>query len=484
MKKRAVVIGSGLGGLATAIRLLAAGLEVTVVEQEPTVGGRAGQIRGEGFTFDVGPSLITMPELIDDVFHVAGTSSKRELRLRALNPAYRIDWAGEERSFMFTSNRDELRRQVASFNVGDAQRLDAFLEASRRIHEDAVLYAGRRDFMHLSDFIALVPRMVSLGALGSVDGFVHDYFEDHHVREAFAFHPLFIGGNPYRVPAVYTALAYLQVAGGVWYADGGVRAVVDAFERQVRRGGSVITGEKVESILHNGRVRGVRLASGAEIPAEFVVSNADVESTRRMSGIGRSRSRLTMSCFLLYLGTSRRFPALEHHTLLVGRDYHGFIEGVTERRVLPDELCLYVHAPSRTEPSMAVAGGESISVLVPVPNLLGGAGWPEAGDALRERVLDTLESADGLGLAGLRDSIVFERRWTPLDFQDRLGALDGNAFGPTPVLTQSAYFRQPNRDKRIKGLYHVGAGTHPGAGIPGVLLGAEVTSRLLLEEVA
>lgn len=484
MKQRAVVIGSGLGGLATAIRLLAAGLDVTVVEQEPTVGGRAGQIRGDGFTFDVGPSLITMPELIDDVLRTAGTSSDRELRLRALDPAYRIDWTGEERSFMFTSDRDELRRQVASFNVRDAERLDAFLEASRRIHEDAVLYAGRRDFLHLSDFIALVPRMVRLGALRSVDGFVHNYFEDHHVREAFAFHPLFIGGNPYRVPAVYTALAYLQVAGGVWYADGGVRAVVDAFERQVRRGGTVITGEKVESIMHNGRAHGVRLASGEEIAADFVVSNADVESTRRMSGLGPSRSRLTMSCFLLYLGTSKRFPDLEHHTLLVGRDYRGFIDGVTERRQLPDDLCLYVHAPSRTEPSMAVAGGESISVLVPVPNLLGRAGWPEAGDALRERVLDTLESPEGLGLTGLRDAIVFERRWTPLDFRDRLGALAGNAFGPTPVLTQSAYFRQPNRDKRIGGLYHVGAGTHPGAGIPGVLLGAEVTTRLLLEEVA
>jgi phytoene desaturase len=241
----------------------------------------------------------------------------------------------------------------------------------------------------------------------------------------------------------------------------------------------------VAEILHDGRrVRGVRTADGESISAEYVVSNGDVVTTQRLLGRPAPRTRLTMSCYLLYLGTNRPFPQLHHHTLLVGRDYRGFIEDVTVRGRVPQSLSLYLHAPSRTEPAMAAPGGESISVLLPVPNLAHSDRWPALEPQMREGVLDILEADEGLGMRGLRDSIVVEHAWTPLDFRDRFGAAGGNAFGPEPTLFQSAYFRQPNRDRRLGGLYYAGAGTHPGAGIPGVLMTAAVTANVLQAEAA
>lgn len=479
-----VVVGAGLGGLAAAVRLLAAGFEVTVVEREPTLGGRAARIREQGFTFDVGPSLITMPELLDDLFRLAGTSTGAELRLRRLEPFYRIRWQDDDRDLLFGGDVEAMRAQIARFSAADAGRFDAYLEAGRRIYEEAILAAGRQPFPGPGSLLRMLPRMARLGALRSVEGFVGRYFAEPHVRQAFGFHPLFIGGDPFRVPAVYAALAHLQLLGGVWYAEGGVWSLVAAMERLVRRGGTVVTGERVAAIeRREGRVVGVRLAGGGTLPADAVVSNADAGETRRMAGLRPLPQRLSMSCLLLYLGTARPFPALHHHNLLVGPGYRRFIDDVTRRRRIPRGVCLYLHAPSRTEPAMAPPGGEAISVLMPVPNLAGGQSWPETGDALREEILDALESESGLGLSGLRRSVVLERRWTPIDFRDRLGAELGHAFGPEPLLRQSASFRQHNRYRSPRGLYHVGSGTHPGAGIPGVLLTAEVTSELLAADL-
>ncbi len=481
----AVVIGAGLGGLAVALRLLAAGMRVTVLEGQPTPGGRAGRIQESGFTFDTGPSLITMPKLIEDLFAIAGTSMGHQLHLHALDPFYRICWECERRTFLFSGDRDAMREQIGQFDPGDGERYNDFLVASRRIYEQALLVAGERSFLRLSDLLAFVPKMVRLGALRTVDGFVGRFFHEPHVRQAFDFHPLFIGGAPFRVPAVYAALAYLQIAGGVWYAEGGVYALVDALARLVETGGALHTNCRVTAILHDGqRVTGVQTAQGETIAADYVVSNADVVTTQHMLGRHSRTPRLTMSCYLLYLGTNREFPQLHHHTLLVGQDYRRFIRDVTVDGRAPANLSLYVHAPSRTERAMAAPGGEAISALLPVPNLSHPLDWSRLEPELSERVLALLESDAGLGLSGLRDSIVVWHFWTPLDFRRRFGAVAGNAFGPEPTLFQSAYFRQPNRDRRLGGLYYVGAGTHPGAGIPGVLMTAGVTATLVQQDEA
>ena len=470
------MIGAGIGGLAAALRLQGMGCEVTVLEQRAAPGGRASRLRTDGFTWDTGPSLITMPWVLEQAFAAGGLDMNQEVSLRRLDPLYRIRWAGEDRTFDFCDSPQRLREEVARFSAADARRVDGFLDALRPIYEQGILAAGQRAFPDLRSFAALVPAMARLGAIGPLYRFVARHFSHPRVREAFSFHSLFIGGDPFRVPAIYGALVYLQVLHGGWYADGGVYSVVEAMARplDVRYGARV---ERVETA--GGRVRAVRLATGERVPANAVISNADVLQTNALLGRRPSRRRLrpTMSCFLLYLGTDRTFDELLHHTLLVGPGYREFIRTVTRGGRLPRTFSTYVHAPARTEPAMAAEGGDSLAVLLPVPNLRAGVDWDRTADGLRDALVDDLERT--FGLTGLGGAIRVEHRMTPTDFASELGAVDGNAFAVEPTLHQSAYFRAPNRVRGVAGMYHVGGGTHPGAGIPGVLLGAGVTSGLV-----
>lgn len=476
---RVVVIGAGLGGLAAALRLQGRGCEVTVIDQRPQPGGRAYQIKDGGFTWDTGPSLITMPWVLEETFAAAGLDLHSEVTLRQLEPLYRIRWAREPRTFDFTSSRDGLADTIGRFSPSDARRLDAFLDALRPIYEDGILGAGRRSFPNLGSFLSLVPLMARHGATFPLHRFVRRYFDHPRVQEAFSFHSLFIGGDPFRVPAIYGALVYLQVLDGGWYTDGGVYSLVEAMARplQVRCGQRVV---RIETSA--GRVGGVRLASGEQVPADAVISNSDVLRTHEL--LDRRppvrRLRPTMSCFLLYLGTDQLQPSLLHHTLLVGEGYRDFIRTVTRGRSLPRTLSTYVHAPTRTEADMAPPGGDSLAVLLPVPNLRADIDWTRESDRLRDALVADLERT--FGLEGLKESVRVEHRMTPLDFAQELGAVDGNAFAVEPTLHQSAYFRAPNRLPGVRGVYHVGGGTHPGAGIPGVLLGAEVTAGLVAQD--
>lgn len=371
--------------------------------------------------------------------------------------------------------------QIAKFSAKDAAAFDGFMAALKPIYENGIVDAGRRPFQRPGDLARVAPELARMGALRTLYGFVAKHFGDERIREAFSFHSLFIGGDPFRVPAIYGALVYLQFLDKVWYAKGGVYALVEALARAL----DVRCGERVARIEHTGgAVSGVLLEGGARIAADVVISNADVLRTHELLGRRAPLRRLrpTMSCFMLYLGTDRRFPQLEHHTLTVGRGYRHFIRSVTRTGRAPQSLSTYIHAPARTESAMARPGGDSIAILLPVPNLARyPADWDEKSDGLREMLLGSLER--DFGLEGLSESIVAEHRMTPADFERDLGAVAGNAFATEPTLHQSAWFRTHNRDPRVSGLYHVGGGTHPGAGIPGVLLGAEVTAGLVAQDV-
>jgi phytoene desaturase len=472
---RVVVIGAGLGGLGAALRLQGAGHDVVVVEGRDRPGGRAYQLRDGGFSWDTGPSLVTMPWVLEETFAAGGLDLASEVTLRRLDPFYRIRWADEDR-VLDVGAAERMPEQIARFSSRDAAAFDGFLEALRPIYEEGILGAGRRPFLRLRDLAAFTPRMVRLGAALPLWHLVCRHFEHPRIREAFSFHSLFIGGDPFRVPAIYGALVYLQFLDGVWYPDGGVYALVEAMARPL----DVRCGERVTRIeQHGGAVSGVVLEGGERIPADVVVSNADVLTTHRLLGQRAPLRRLTptMSCLLLYLGLDRRYDELLHHTLLVGHDYRRFIRDVTRDGRMPSTFSTYVHAPARTEAAVAPEGQESLAILLPVPNLRSGANWERIGDGVRDALVADLEST--FGLTGLGASVRVEHRMTPVDFARDLGAAYGNAFAVEPTLHQSAALRQPNRDRRVRGLYHVGAGTHPGAGIPGVLLGAEVTAELV-----
>jgi phytoene desaturase len=477
---RVVVVGAGLGGLGAALRLQGAGHDVVVVEQRERPGGRAYQLRDAGFTWDTGPSLVTMPWVLEETFAAGGLDLSAEVDLLPLDPFYRIRWAGERRHLDFVPDRDRMREEIARFSSRDAAALDGFLDALRPIYEDGILDAGRRPFLRARDLAAFVPRMLRLGAALPLHRFVVRHFSHPRVREAFSFHSLFIGGDPFRVPAIYGALVYLQFLDGVWYPRGGVYSLVEAMARPL----DVRCGAPVARIERRGdRVTGVALAGGERIAADAVVSNADVLRTHELCGLRAPARRLrpTMSCFMLYLGLDRTFEALHHHTLLVGTGYRRFIRDVTRGGRIAPTFSSYLHTPSRTERTMAAEGGESLAVLLPVPNLRARVDWRSEGDRLRDALLADAETT--YGLAGLRDAVVVEHRMTPADFARDLGAVAGNAFALEPTLQQSASLRPPNRDRRLRGLYHVGGGTHPGAGIPGVLLGAEITAALVADDL-
>jgi phytoene desaturase len=476
---KVVVIGGGLGGLAAALRLQGHGCDVTVLEQRDAPGGRVSRLRDGGFTWDAGASLVTMPWLLEETFAAGGLDLHREVRLRRLDPLYRIRWAKDARTFDFVDSPARLRDEVARFSRTDAERVDDFLEATRAIYEQGVLGAGRRPLEDKRSLAALLPVMARLDAIRPLDRFVARYFAHPRIREAFSFHSLFVGGDPFRVPALYASIVYLQVLHGGWYADGGVYSIVEAMARPL----DVRCGQRVEAVeTVGGRVRGVRLESGERLPADVVVSNADVLRTDALLGRARDGRRLrpSMSCFLLYLGTDRVFDALRHNTLLVGRDFRGFIRAATGSGRLPRTFCAYVNAPARTEPTMAPTGADSLTILLPVPNLRADVDWEREGDDLRAALVGDLERT--FGLDGLDAAVRVEHRMTPVDFERELGAVDGNAFSLEPTLRQSAAFRPPNRVRGVRGMYHVGAGTHPGAGIPGVLLGADLTTALVLED--
>ncbi|HSD76211.1 MAG TPA: phytoene desaturase family protein [Solirubrobacteraceae bacterium] len=477
---RAVVIGAGLGGLGAALRLQGMGHDVVVLEQRERPGGRAYRLRDAGYTWDTGPSLITMPWVLEETFAAGGLDLHREVDLVRLDPFYRIFWDGEAEHLDFVAAPERMKAQIARFSARDAAAFDGFMATLRPIYEDGILDAGRRAFLRPGDLVRFLPRMLRLGAALPLHRLVARHFEHPRIREAFSFHSLFIGGDPFRVPAIYAALVYLQFLDEVWYARGGVYSVVEAMARPL----DVRCGARAERIEHaGGRVRGVALEGGERLAADVVVSNADVLAAHELLGARAPARRLrpTMSCFLLYLGTDRRLERLEHHTLLVGKGYRRFIADVTRRGRIAPTFSTYLHVPSRTEPGMAAPGGDSIAALLPVPNLrAGNVDWTRAADGLRDALVADMESA--FGLRGLGDSVVVEHRMTPLDFRDELGAVDGNAFAVEPTLHQSAWFRMPNRDRRVAGLYHVGGGTHPGAGVPGVLLGAEVTAGLVAHD--
>ena len=492
--KRVVIIGSGFGGLAEAIRLQARGFAVTIFEKREQIGGRAYQFVKNGYTFDMGPSLVTAPFIIDRVFQSAGRNLRDYLDLVPLDPFYRLYF--HDGTFMdYVGNPARMKQEMAKFNAGDALQYDRFFTDIKKIY-DAVITEGlgAQSFDTWRSFLSFVPRALSLGGLRPVYAYASKYFKDERNRFAFSFHPLFIGGSPFRAPSIYIMIPYLEREAGVWFARGGMYSLVRAFERVFRElGGTIETSAEVDEIMvANGRATGVRVGSTVH-PADIVVSNGDVpwvyrnlvkpeHRKRRWSNRAIDRLHISMSCFLLYIGVRKQYPQLKHHTLILSKRYRELVKDIFERQVLPEDFSMYLHVPTRTDPTMAPSGSESMYVLIPVPHLGGNVDWRVSAIPFRDRVLAFLE--EEFGMTDLRANIEVLEMFTPLDFEKQLNAFLGNAFSIEPRLTQSALFRPHNRSEEVRGLYFVGAGTHPGGGVPGVLLGAEATEKCIVEDTA
>jgi phytoene desaturase len=490
--KKIIIIGSGFGGLAEAIRLQARGFDVVLFEKRAKVGGRAYQLEKSGYTFDMGPSLITAPFIIESVFRAAGKRMSEYIDVVPLDPFYRIYF--HDKTFMdYTGDAERMKAEMAKFNPADALNYDKFFNDVQPIY-DAVISEGlgATPFLTWKSFLNFVPRALALGGLRPVYSFAARYFQDERNRFAFSFHPLFIGGSPFRAPSIYIMIPYLEKVGGVWYAKGGMYSLVKAFERLfLQLGGRLYTNAEVEEIVvDRGRVQGVRVG-GEFHAADAVVCNGDVpfaykqliapEHRKKWNNARLDHLHIAMSCFLLYIGVRKRYPQLKHHTLILSRRYRELVRDIFDRKVLADDFSLYLHVPTRTDDSMAPPGCESMYLLVPVPHLGAKIDWQREAEPLKQRIMNFLEHE--FGLTDLQRNVEVLEMFTPLDFESQLNSYLGNAFAIEPRLTQSALFRPHNKSEDIERLYFVGAGTHPGGGVPGVLLSAEATEKCVLADL-
>ena len=483
----AVVIGSGFGGLAAAVRLGAKGYRVTVLEKLDAPGGRAYVYRQDGFTFDAGPTIVTAPFLLEELWKLCGRKLSDDVTLVPVSPFYRIRFQ-DGSNFDYSGDARAMRDEIARFSPGDVDGYDAYMKASEEIFKVGFERLGDVPFGKWTDMAKIAPEMIRLSSYRSVYSLVSKFFRDPRLRIVFSFHPLLIGGNPFTASSIYCLIAFLERRWGVHFALGGTGRLVEGLVRLIEgQGGRLRCNEDVREIIVRDRAAcGVRIASGEIIAADVVVSNADSAWTYRhlLPASARSRwtdrrierARYSMSLFVWYFGTRRKYPDVPHHTILLGPRYKELLTDIFERKLLAEDFSLYLHRPTATDPSLAPDGCDAFYVLSPVPHLQSGTDWSVAAEKYRRAISRQLGNTV---LPGLESRIVSSRMLTPQDFQDRLSSFRGAAFGLEPVLTQSAWFRPHNRSEDIDRLYLVGAGTHPGAGLPGVLSSARVLDSLV-----
>ncbi|SER85303.1 phytoene desaturase [Tranquillimonas rosea] len=490
----ALVVGAGLGGLAAAMRLGAKGYRVTVLDRLETPGGRGTALHVDGHRFDLGPTIVTVPQLFRDLWTACGGDFDADVDLRSLDPFYEIRWPDGSR-FTARADTDAMRAEVARLSPADARGYETFLRDSELRYRIGFEDLGRRPMHRLADLFRVLPAFARLRADRSVYAHAARRFRDERLRMAFSFHPLFIGGDPMNVTSMYILVSHLEKAFGVHYAMGGVAAIADAMAHMVeRQGGQLRLGVEADEILvDKGRARGVRLSGGEVLRSDVVVSNADAGHTydrllrnherRRWTPPRLRRTRWSMGLFVWYFGTSATrdlWPDVGHHTILNGPRYAGLLRDIFLKGRLSEDMSLYLHRPSVTDPSCAPARGDTFYALSPVPHLghADRVDWAAMAEPYREQVCRVLEDGP---LPGLSRHLSASRVFTPETFRDRYLSPHGSGFSIEPRILQSAWFRPHNVSEEAQGLFLVGAGTHPGAGLPGVISSAEVLDQLVPE---
>ncbi len=484
----AIVIGAGFGGLALAIRLQRMGYRTTLLEKRDQLGGRAYVFRDKGFTFDAGPTVITAPECLEELFTLCGRDIKDYVELLPVKPFYRLSWS-DGYSFDYDNDTAGLERQIKARNPSDWEGYQKFLKYSKEVFEQGYTNLAHKPFLSFWSMAKCAPQLAKLRAHRSVYSIVSDFISDPHLREAFSFHSLLVGGNPFATSSIYTLIHYLERNWGVFFPRGGTGALIEALGKLFTElGGTIRLNAEVDEILCEGKViKGVRLKSGDVLMAAKVACNSDVAHTyrdllRNVRAVDKPRkkalnSKYSMSLFLIYFGTKKKYPGQAHHQVIFGPRYKGLLTDIFDNKVVADDFSLYLHAPTVTDPSLAPPGHEGFYVLSPVPHLeKGDIDWKTFGPEYADRILDFLDKNH---LPGLKENLVTRRIFTPEDFKTELNAHFGSAFSIEPVLTQSAYFRTHNRAPGVDGLYFVGAGTHPGAGVPGVVNSAKATAYVI-----
>lgn len=489
MKKKIIVIGSGFGGLGAASRLLSSGHDVTILEKRDKLGGRAYVYEQNGFRFDGGPTVITAPFMFDDIWKEAGKKREDYVKFVPCNPFYRIfDHTGKK--FDYNSDHEFTLKEIEKWNPNDKEGYVRFLATTKAIFDKGFVELADQPFLNFTDMLKVAPDLIKLQSYKTVYRYVSKFIKDDFLRQCFSFHPLLVGGNPFDTTSIYAMIHYLEREWGVHYALGGTGAIVNAFEKLIKeQGGTIHLNTEVDEILvKNGKAYGVRIKNGEQLHADVIVSNADVAFTyrnlihpshrRKYTNRKIERTKYSMSLFVIYFGTRKRYldSGLAHHNIILGKRYKGLLDDIFHKKKVADDFSLYLHMPTITDSSIAPEGHEGFYVLSPVPHLDSGTDWGEFAPRYRNAIMNFLEENY---LPGLQENLVAEHYIDPLHFQNELNSYKGSAFSVEPILTQSAWFRPHNKSEDVEDLYFVGAGTHPGAGLPGVLSSSIIAQNLI-----
>ena len=488
MTKKVIVVGSGFGGLASAIRLKAKGYDVTLVEKHPDLGGRARVFKKGNFIFDGGPTVITAPYLFEELFALFNKKISDYVNIVPLDLWYRFVFH-DGKTFDYSGNKKSMEKEIKKFSDKDFKGYNELVNFTEKIFNKGFVDLSDKPFNNLSFMIKQVPALLNLKSYKSVYKLVSNYISNEKLRRVFSMHPLLVGGNPFTTTSIYTLILFLEKKWGIHYSMGGTGNVVKALEKLMKEEGIKVLkdAEVTEIISNNKSVNAVKINNSKVINCDYIVCNSDppnvyknlIKSKNNYNFLFKQKMKrmdYSMGLFVYYFGSKKQYKNVAHHSIYFGKSYEKHLDKIFEKKILSEDISFYLHRPSATDPNMAPNGQDAFYVLVPVPNNLSNINWSNEGEKFKNLVLDKMDKSV---LPGIKGNVVSDFYLTPDYFEKDLATLHGSGFSIQPKFSQSAYFRFHNQSEIFNNLYFVGAGTHPGAGIPGVISSAKVLDKIL-----
>jgi phytoene desaturase len=486
--KKIIVIGSGFGGIAAALRMRAKGYQVTLLEKHPDLGGRARVFEKNGFTYDGGPTVITAPYLFEELFSLFNKKISDYVKIVPLDLWYRFIFE-DRTSFDYSGNEMSMEKEIKKFSKTDISGYKKLVNFTQKIFDKGFTELSTKPFNNINFMLKQIPALLKLKSYQSVYKLVSSYISNEKLRRVFSMHPLLVGGNPFTTTSIYTLILYLEKKWGIHYSIGGTGSVVNALEKLMKEEGIEVikNAEVTEMLSSDNKIEGVQINNKDSLYGNYVICNSDppnvyknlIKSKKKYGFLFNQkvkRMNYSMGLFVYYFGSKKQFKEVAHHTIYFGKSYEKHLSKIFDQKILSDDISYYLHRPTATDSSMAPKDQDAFYVLVPVPNNLSGINWSEEGERFKELVLTKM---DQTVLPGIKESVVSDFYLTPDYFEKELSTLHGSGFSIQPKFTQSAYFRFHNKSEIFDNLYFVGAGTHPGAGMPGVLSSAKVLDELL-----
>jgi len=487
MAKKLIVIGSGFGGIAAALRMRAKGFDVTLVEKHPDLGGRARVFKKDKFIYDGGPTVITAPHLFNELFLLFDKKISDYVEIVPLDLWYRFVFNDGE-TFDYNGDDNAMKEQVKKFSSKDYVGYKKLVNFTEKIFDKGFTDLSDKPFNKLIFMLKQIPALLKLKSYQSVYSLVSNYISNEKLRRVFSMHPLLVGGNPFTTTSIYTLILFLEKKWGIHYSMGGTGSVVSALEKLMKEESiKIIKNAEVTEILTEQKdVKAIKINNSEVINCDYIICNSDppnvyknlIKSKNDYNFLFKQKMKrmdYSMGLFVYYFGSKKKYDDVAHHTIYFGKYYEKHLDKIFEKKVLSEDISYYLHRPSATDPNMAPNGQDAFYVLVPVPNNLSKIKWATEGDRFKNLVLDKMDKSV---LPGIKENVVSDFYLTPDYFEKDLATLHGSGFSIQPKFSQSAYFRFHNQSEIFQNLYFVGAGTHPGAGMPGVLSSAKVLDKL------